>query len=301
MMFTQLFVAIRGLVFFCKKQCTSLSGSRCLSVIAAIGIVAAYSAQAIVIRHDVASEEYEQFALQFRGVATFWGNYQGKASVEGTGTLIAKSWILTAAHVANVLKPGAKVQIGTDIYRVKRSVLHPDWRVQQFANDIALVELTEPTSFSEWPELYTQADEQGMVLMFVGQGDTGHGLQGVTTVDSKMRAATNKVIQAEGQWLRFSFDQGTPALPLEGISGPGDSGGPALLKKDGRWYLVGVSAWQNAEPTQWQEGRYGVIENYSRVSHHIHWIRQVMAVPAENTAAEVKSKKAAAPLSAEVK
>ena len=301
MMFTQLFVAIRGLVFFCKKQCTSLFGSRCLSVIAAIGIVVAGTAQAIVIRHDVASAEYEQFASQFRGVATFWGNYQGKASVEGTGTLIAGSWILTAAHVANVLKPGAKVQIGADIYWVKRCVRHPDWRDQQFANDIALVELTTTTSFSEWPELYTQADEQGMVLTFVGQGDSGNGVQGVTIVDSKMRAATNQVIQAEGQWLRFRFDQGASALPLEGISGPGDSGGPALLKKDGRWYLVGVSAWQNAEATQWQQGRYGVIENYSRVSHHVDWIRQVMAGTTENPAAAVNSKKAAAPLSAEVK
>jgi hypothetical protein len=136
------------------------------------------------------------------------------------------------------------------------------------------------------------------VLTFVGQGDSGNGVQGVTIVDSKMRAATNQVIQAEGQWLRFRFDQGASALPLEGISGPGDSGGPALLKKDGRWYLVGVSAWQNAEATQWQEGRYGVIENYSRVSHHIGWIRQVMAGSTENPAAN--NKMAAAPLSAEV-
>lgn len=242
-----------------------------LVLLAAIG-----SAQAIVIRHDVESAKYEHFASQFHCIATFWGQYQGKASVAGSGTVIAKSWILTAAHVANGLKPGAKVQIGTDFYRVKRAVLHPQWRDQHFANDIALVELTEPTSLSDWPELYQQSDEQGMVLVFVGQGDTGNGLQGVTMVDTKLRAATNQVIEAQEQWLRFRFDQDASALPLEGISGPGDSGGPALLQKDNRWYLVGVSAWQNAEPTQWQEGRYGVIENYSRVSHHLPWIRQSM-------------------------
>jgi len=244
-------------------------------------------AQAIVIRHDVASSEYEHLGAQFHSVATFWAHYQGKPSVAGTGTLIAKSWILTAAHVANVLKPGAKVQIGTDFYQVKRAVLHPEWRDQHFGNDIALVELSEPTSLSDWPELYTQSDEQGMVLVFVGRGDTGNGLKGVTIADTKLRAATNQVIQAQEQWLRFRFDQAALALPLEGISGPGDSGGPALLRKDDRWYLVGVSAWQNAEPTQWQEGRYGVIENYSRVSHHLQWIRQSMnsATAPERTSA----------------
>ncbi len=273
-----LFVTTLMFVFLIKPANVSLYLSRFCAVIATGMLLAVSgSAQAIVIRHDVASVEYEQFASQFKGIATFWGQFQGKASVEGTGMLIAESWVLTAAHVANVLKPGAKVQIGADVYWVKRCVLHPDWRDQQFANDIALVELTEPTSLKEWPELYSQSDEQGLVLTFVGRGDTGDGVHGVTTADSKMRAATNQVIQAQGQWLRFSFDQGVSALALEGISGPGDSGGPALVRKDDIWYLVGVSSWQNAEPTQWQEGRYGVIENYSRVSHHLKWIHQTLA------------------------
>lgn len=269
---------VTSLIIPFRSKNVSLSLSRFCAVIAAGMLLAVSgSAQAIVIRHDVASVEYEQFASQFKGIATFWGQFQGKSSVEGTGMLIAESWVLTAAHVANVLKPGAKVQIGADVYWVKRCVLHPDWRDQQFANDIALVELTKPTSLKEWPELYSQPDEQGLVVTFVGRGDTGNGLQGVTTADTKMRAATNQVIQAQGQWLRFSFDQGASALPLEGISGPGDSGGPALVRKDDIWYLVGVSSWQNAEPTQWQEGRYGVIENYSRVSHHLKWIRKTLA------------------------
>ena len=261
----------------------------CTLIAAGVLLAVSCAVQAIVIRHDVASAEYEQFASHFKGIATFWGQFQGKASVEGTGMLIAESWVLTAAHVANVLKPGAKVQIGADVYWVKRCVLHPDWRDQQFANDIALVELTEPTSLKEWPELYAQPDEQGLVLTFVGRGDTGNGVRGVTTADTKMRAATNQVIQAQGQWLRFSFDQGASALPLEGISGPGDSGGPALVRKDDIWYLVGVSSWQNAKPTQWQEGRYGVIENYSRVSHHLTWIRQTLATRSQPESSSAKA------------
>lgn len=269
-------------------------------VIALCSIVFSGVLQAIVMRHDVQPEKYIAFARQFSAIATFWGQFQGKASVEGTGTLIAQRWILTAAHVAHRVAPGAQVQIGQKFYRVKRSVSHPDWRDQQFANDIALVELAESVAIKNMPQLYSQGDEQGKVLTFIGRGDSGNGVTGITSADATMRAATNQVIQAEDQWLRFSFDQGASALPLEGISGPGDSGGPALLKQGDNWYLLGVSAWQNAEPTQWQEGRYGVIENYSRVSHHIGWIRQVMAGTTENTAGAANSNKAAAPLAAEV-
>lgn len=296
MMWIQSFVAAIRLVFPIRKTCLRLSGNRFLSVVAVIGIAVTGSAQAIVLRHDVDSAKYEQLAAQFAAVATFWGQFQGKASVEGTGTLIAESWVLTAAHVANVLKTGSQVQIGQDFYRVKRRILHPDWRDQHFAADIALVELAGPTSVKVWPQLYSETNEQGLVLTFVGRGDTGNGLQGVTMADTKMRAATNQVIQAQGQWLRFSFDQGASALPLEGISGPGDSGGPALVRRGNIWYLVGISSWQNAEPTQWQEGRYGVIENYSRVSHYLTWIRQTLATvsQSETSSAKVTDANAAA-------
>lgn len=37
------------------------------------------------------------------------------------------------------------------------------------------------------------------------------------------------------------------ALPLEAITGSGDSGGPILLNVDNAWRLVGVAAWKRAQ------------------------------------------------------
>jgi len=65
------------------------------------------------------------------------------------------------------------------------------------------------------------------------------------------------------------------ALPLEGISGPGDSGGPALWFDNGQPYIVGVSSHQDYRDKD-IEGLYGSYEFYARVSDYFDWINQVI-------------------------
>ena len=93
-----------------------------------------------------------------------------------------------------------------------------------------------------------------------------------------MRAATNRVERAEGSLLQFRFDApGDPgATELEGISGPGDSGGPAYAETDGVRYVIGVSSAQDSRPADRKVGRYGVLEFYARVSHFADWIERTM-------------------------
>ena len=78
--------------------------------------------------------------------------------------------------------------------------------------------------------------------------------------------------------LQFRFDRpGDPAITeLEGISGPGDSGGAAFQEIDGKLYVVGVSSWQDTRPTGRKQGLYGVIEHYVRVSSHYDWIMRTL-------------------------
>jgi len=70
------------------------------------------------------------------------------------------------------------------------------------------------------------------------------------------------------------------AMPLEGISGPGDSGGPTLIDL----CVAGVSSAQRVVIDVDDEGRetggpgrYGVIEVYTRVSSYLPWIRAATA------------------------
>lgn len=62
---------------------------------------------------------------------------------------------------------------------------------------------------------------------------------------------------------------------LEGISGPGDSGGPAFLEIDGVIFLAGVSSWQDNRAQGGRQGVYGVLEYYARVSSYVGWIDEV--------------------------
>ncbi|RYV01836.1 peptidase S1 [Shewanella sp. OPT22] len=239
--------------------------------------LATFTSNAIIMRHDVDESKYRDFEKDNKSIVTFYGSYKGEEIVEGTGTLIAKDWVVTAAHVANYLKVDGRVRFQNSNFKIRKLIKHPQWKYQQFPNDIALVQLHSIISNSEAAVLYEGVDELNKNLTFIGRGDFGTGKHGVIGADDNLRAAQNVVNETSGQWIRFKFDNIKHALPLEGISGPGDSGGPALLNINNTLYILGVSSWQNAEPTKWQEGKYGVIENYSRISYFKEWIKKTMA------------------------
>ncbi len=112
----------------------------------------------------------------------------------------------------------------------------------------------------------------------VGAGMRGTGLTGPVEDDGRIRGATNRIDEAAEAWLRFVFDapDAENATDLEGISGPGDSGGPALLVIDGTASIAGINSGQDDVATGGQPGRYGVSEYYTRVSSYIPWIEQTM-------------------------
>lgn len=234
------------------------------------------TANAMIIRHDVDDAKYQAAAQSDNSTVTFLGLYKGDEIVLGTGSLIDKQWIVTAAHVANELKTGNKVQFKTDFYSIKDVIKHPLWKERHFPYDIALVQLASPIKDATLAKLNHASTEMGKITTFVGRGDYGNGLVGVGVAgaDKQLRAAHNAVVGVQEQWLQFVFDRDANALPLEGISGPGDSGGPAYLVSADSVCLMGISSWQNAESTNWEEGKYGVIEHYSRISYFRDWIEQ---------------------------
>ena len=127
--------------------------------------------------------------------------------------------------------------------------------------------------------LYSQTDELDKIVTFVGRGDFGHGLIGPDQVDGKMRIATNRIEKVDEQWLVFKFDAPPEGTELEGISGPGDSGGPALMKTGEGWAIAGISSGQISRLPSGEnlgEGRYGVWEYYTRVSSYLPWIDSVV-------------------------
>lgn len=236
-------------------------------------MVFSLSASAIVIRHDVDDKKYLADPADFPPLATFY--------VDGAhGTLIKPDWIVTAAHATFCISAGSYVAVRNGYYEVESVYVHKDYQPGQ-SHDIALIKLAKPALDVTPAVLYEPADEHGKITWFIGTGGTGNGLTGQTVDNNQnggvLRKAGNKIEYAEGPLLKFKFDRGDAALPFEGVSGGGDSGGPAYATVAGKTYLFGVSSRVEGGET----GKYGVAEVYSRVSYFKPWIDKITT--ADNT------------------
>lgn len=231
----------------------------------------------IIIRHDKEDAEYIELARQFKPYLCHLN------LPDCEGTIIADEWAITAAHCAieiqRKLAQGKKhcVIMNDKKVEVQEVIIHPKWEKDQ-TFDIALIRFQQRPTSTEVAQLYTATDELGQLTFFVGKGDTGTGLSGVKGNDGQLRAATNRVSKVSPRWLGWQFDdprKPTEALtPYEGISGPGDSGGPAFIVQNDQVYVAGISSFQDHAGI---EGIYGVTEYYTRISSYLPWIRASVA------------------------
>ncbi len=232
----------------------------------ALGVLS--SPGSVVIRDDRADADALRLAQPFDAA--------GRVLADGGCTLIAPTWVVTAAHVAAGIRPGSLIQVGPRTYSVKRTVIHPEGTAPEGMPpevDMALVELAEPVQDIAPAVLYRGSDELGKTLFIVGYGDYGTPSAGLRHTDGRRRAVTNIVDDAGPRRIFMRFDAPPGGTQYEGVGGPGDSGGPALLQEGGKIWLVGVSsASMNGRP-----GQYGVTDVYTRVSSYVQWIDQIIA------------------------
>lgn len=227
----------------------------------------------IIIRHDVSDQKYIQFAEELSATSAIV-HYN---ATDLAGTLISPQWVLSAAHVAETIRDGHKLIINGDSIGIEKIFIHEEWK-ENNRPDLALIKLDQTVGDVEPIGLYDKQDEVGKDIIVAGIGDFGTGLTGPVGNPGTMRAATNLVdgISGDGQYIYWEFDgpESEKVTDLEGISGPGDSAGPALIKIDNRYLIVGISSGQSSRSTGGKPGRYGVVEYYTRVSVFTDWIRE---------------------------
>lgn len=256
-------------------------------------LVASFSAGAIMIRGDVDDLKYRVPASEFPALVDMPG--------EGHGVLIAPQWVITAAHAVMWQSEIKQVNIDGVSRDVERLVIHPgykkpphelldralatwDWTLFRMllssSDDVALIKLTRPVADVSPVAVNKSDSEFGQIVKIIGKGATGNGVSGYEFSDShrtELRRAYNTVTSAQDRWLCYIFDKPSDALPLEGGSGSGDSGGPVLIQTGKDWLLAGLTSWSDPQSTIRTPGRYGQITCNVRLSHYKDWIESVVS------------------------
>ena len=196
---------------------------------------------------------------------------------------------------------GATITIDGKGYGVERVFLHPGYRrmpealgmeamatgsaskIHAFlaaSDDIALIRLATPVSDVQPLALYRGSAEVTQIATLIGKGATGNGATGLVPGGphrTTLRRAYNAITGGNTRYLWYRFDPPPQGLPLEGVLGNGDSGGPLLIEDQGVWKLVGLGSWITAVSEHALEaGYYGQVVYSVRVSRYIDWIESTI-------------------------
>ncbi|KZS40607.1 hypothetical protein AWE51_06570 [Aquimarina aggregata] len=228
----------------------------------------------LIVRHDIPDERFIELGKKYPQICHL---------SDGEATLIKENWAVTAAHAAILLKEELEngeipqVSINNKQYDVEKAIIHPNFQISETSieNDIALIKIKGSVTSIPFAKLYDKQNEKGKQITIVGRGDFGTGLTGPQNWDKITRGATNRIDEVDGQWIIFNFDspQSENTTELEGVSGPGDSGGPAFIDIGNVRYIVGVSSNQT-DIDSGKQGVYGVTEYYARISFYKKWIEE---------------------------
>ena len=203
-----------------------------------------------------------------------------------SGVLIDKSWVLTAAHcVQGMSAQGIQVAVGawdltafTGSRTPVRSIrIHPQFSSTSLYNDIALVELSVPSSIQPIT-LFSGESVDNTPPSLLGKLVTvlGWGVADSTTswyYPEILRQVSLPVV-ADSSCNDIYIN---PVLPSQFCAGywegkdacEGDSGGPAVVQVDGHWVHAGIVS--AGVSCQEYFGWYG---KYTRTSAYLSFIRQ---------------------------
>uniref|UniRef100_A0A8C3JT36 coagulation factor Xa n=1 Tax=Calidris pygmaea TaxID=425635 RepID=A0A8C3JT36_9CHAR len=203
-------------------------------------------------------------------------------------TIVSDYFILTAAHCINQSKE-IKVVVGEvdrekkeqseTMHTVDKILVHSKYIAETYDNDIALIKLKEPITFSEYvvAACLPEADFANEVLMNQRSGMVsgfGREFEGgrlskklkvleVPYVDrNTCKQSTNFAITENMFCAGYETEQKDACQ--------GDSGGPHVTRYKDTYFVTGIVSWGEGCA---RKGKYGV---YTKLSRFLRWVKAVM-------------------------
>ncbi|XP_038200782.1 mannan-binding lectin serine protease 1 isoform X2 [Arvicola amphibius] len=237
----------------------------------------------------------------------------------GSGALLSESWILTAAHVLrsqrrdNTVIPVSKehvtVYLGLHDVRDKsgavnssaaRVILHPDFNIQNYNHDIALVQLQEPVPLGAYvmPICLPRPEPEGPAPHILGLV-AGWGISNPNVTVDEIISSGTRTLSDVLQYVKLPVvSHAECKASYESRSGNysvtenmfcagyyeggkdtclGDSGGAFVIfdELSQHWVAQGLVSWGGPEECGSKQV-YGV---YTKVSNYVDWVWEEMNSP----------------------
>ena len=216
------------------------------------------------------------------------------------GSLIAPSWVITAAHCVHGGTKPADVEVyagsidlrtGGQLYKVSDVFSHERFNSVTFDNDVALLRLTTPVTLGTPIPLLGPNNEASVIpagrrARVSGWGLTAQGGQTSVTLRYVDVPVVDRTKCNEDDSYAGAVTINMLCAGLEGggvDSCQGDSGGPLVAPVGTEFKLAGVVSWGEgcAQPK-----KYGI---YTRVSNYTSWVASKMSPIASATTPEWKT------------
>lgn len=191
----------------------------------------------------------------------------------GGAVVINNRWLLTAAHCVYG-RPATRmaIELGNtsinpydDLLSIENVFIHPDYDSTNYVNDIAIIKLSSPISYSNniQPIKISRQSSyvSGTSALVSGWGRHGVGMNSLYLgqlykASVTIESCTNQTIKAEA----------SEDMPYEG-----DSGGPLTISVDGDDLLIGLVSYCSSSDTPIYYPSY-----YTNVGYYFDWICNIV-------------------------
>jgi len=235
--------------------------------LALVSATAAACALAVVRRDDTPDSLYKKLGKRaaFSPVGRVEFDYGWGYEAIATATLYGTDRVVSAGHVFASRSLDGAIGVRINFGRGRIAYIdftapgvvnvHPTFDPDTLRDDVSVVFL--PTSFHVNPARLYQGRKvrRETTVTFVGYGDTGTGRTGSKTYSIAKRGGRNALgsYYMGGRDFEVDFDRpGHPSysslggkfpVRLEGLIGPGDSGGSVWIRNRGKWKLIGINSY----------------------------------------------------------